>query len=227
MTNRTLAVGGILAALLVAAVAWFGFFRTAQEPPGGGGAILAQAVSDGTGWDPQITEFDRVLGSPDAPVTMLEYASFTCGHCASFHLQTLPELQRRYVETGVLRYVFRDFPLDGLALRASLLARCVPEDQYFSMVNVLFSSQQQWATAPDPVQALGQIGRLAGLSEAEFQACMDDRALADRVYQLRQDGERRYQIDSTPTLIVAGAKLTGNQPIDAIAPAIERAAAAR
>lgn len=173
-------------------------------------------------WDANIGELDRVLGDAEAPVTLVEYASFTCGHCARFHAQTLPALKETYVDSGVVRLVFRDFPLDGLALRASMLVHCAAPAQYFTLVEVLFATQEQWVSAPDPLQALGNIGRQAGISEADFQACMANDMLADQILRRAREAEERYGVDSTPSFVINGETLIGNHPFDRFEAAIER-----
>ena len=180
---------------------------------------LARAQS----WDANISDFDKVLGQPDAPVTMIEYASFTCGHCATFHLETLPEIKTRYIDSGTLQFVFRDFPLDGLALRAGMLARCVDENRFFTVVDVLFERQRQWAGSGDPLEALRRIGQLAGLSDDAFNACMEDEALANQIIELRLDAEQRYDVSSTPTFVINGDVVSGAWPIDRFAELIEGA----
>ena len=165
-------------------------------------------------WDPQLTDFDKVLGSPDAPVTMIEFASLTCGHCADFHVETLPALKQQFVDAGVVRYVYRDFPLDGLALRASMLARCAPDHQFFAVLDILFESQRQWIGDADPVAALARIGRLAGIPAEDVEACFNDEALADRIIAQRVEAERMYDISGTPTFVVNGQVLGGNQPLE-------------
>src|SRR5687768_5061793 len=111
---------------------------------------------------------DMALGKPDAPVTVIEYASMTCPHCAHFHAETLKAFKEKYVDTGKVRLIFREFPFDGLALRASMLARCAGAERYFPMLDVLFQQQNQWTRAKDPMAALAQIGRLAGVSPQKF-----------------------------------------------------------
>ena len=179
----------------------------------GTGVPLALAQS----WDPQITDFDRVLGSADAPVTMIEYSSFTCPHCAAFHADVLPDLKREYIDTGFVRLVFRDFPLDGWALRAGMLARCAPESQYFPLIEVLFSSQQQWVRAEDPMEALGRIGRLAGIGQEDFEACMRDEDLANQIVELRLLGQDRYDVDATPTFVINGQTISGARSFESFA----------
>src|SRR5271168_4105284 len=115
---------------------------------------------------------DHVLGKADAPITIIEYASLTCPHCAEFNKEVLPEVKAKYIETGKAKLIYRDFPLDQWALRASVLARCAPADKYFGFVDVLFQNQVTWATAKDPMAALEKIGMLGGVSSAQFSACM-------------------------------------------------------
>ena len=195
----------------------------------GGVAALATVAIAAAGmniansqWDADIGELDRVLGNDDAPVTLVEYASFTCGHCARFHADTLPALRERYVDSGVAKLVFRDFPLDGLALRASMLSHCAAPQQYFTLVEVLFATQRQWISAPDPLQALGNIGRQAGIGEADFQACMENDALAEQILRRALAAEERFGISSTPSFVINGETLIGNQPLDRFEAAIDR-----
>jgi protein-disulfide isomerase len=159
---------------------------------------------------------DIVLGDSDAPVTVIEYASMTCPHCASFHSETLPELKERYIETGKVKYILREFPLDNLAAAASLLARCVGEDKYYDFVDMLFDKQSQWANASDPLEELRQISKIAGFTEARFNSCLRDEEALDYIQQVRDTGNQKYDIRSTPTLIINGQKLEGNQSISAL-----------
>ena len=152
---------------------------------------------------------DMAIGDAAAPITIIEYASMTCPHCASFHADTLPALTRDYLDTGKARLVFRDFPLDGLALAAAQLARCAGEARYFAFIDVLFREQQTWATAPDPVAALGRIARLGGLSAERFTACLDDSDLTRGIVERRAAAVDEYEIQSTPSFIINGEKHVG------------------
>ena len=152
---------------------------------------------------------DRVLGRPEAPITIIEYASLTCPHCAEFHKEILPKVKAAYVDTGKAKLIYRDFPLDQVALKAAALARCAPADRYFAFLDVLYQQQNSWASAPDPMVPLARIGRLGGLSEAQFKTCMDDQALADSILASRLVGARDMQVESTPTIIVNGKKVSG------------------
>jgi protein-disulfide isomerase len=158
---------------------------------------------------PQIRPDDRILGNADAPVTIIEYASLTCPHCAAFATETLPQVKSTYIDQGLVRLVFRDFPLDRVALKASLLARCVPDERYFAMLDVLFRSQNDWAAATDPLTALSQIGRTAGLDQASVDACLNDEAETDKIVAGIQAAQDEFKISSTPTLIINGVPHAG------------------
>lgn len=152
---------------------------------------------------------ERIMGQADAPITIIEYASLTCPHCARFHDETLPQIKKDWIETGRARLVYRDFPLDGLALRAAALAECLEGDQYFGFLDALFRGQQRWARAQDPMGALAQLARLAGLDQQTFDACVSDNAKLDTILRERQEGESAFGVNSTPTFIVNGRKVEG------------------
>jgi len=152
----------------------------------------------------EIQPDDYVLGSKDAKVTLVEYASLTCPHCAALSNEVIPKFKKDYVETGKVRYVYRDFPLDQLALTASVLARCAGPERYFGFIDVLFSSQGNWARATDPVKALEQVGKLGGVTPEKFEECRKNEDLQTKVLQQRMDADKTFQINATPTLIVNG-----------------------
>lgn len=152
---------------------------------------------------------DLVLGKADAPVTVIEYASFTCPHCAAFHAETYPKLKDSYIKDGKVKFIFRDFPLDEPALRASMLARCAGADRFYSFVEILFSQQLNWARASDPVQALGQLAKLGGIGEAEFRACMTNKQLEEAVLKNRLQGANEYKVNSTPSFLIDGQLQSG------------------
>ena len=167
---------------------------------------------------------DRVLGNPNAPVTILDYSSMTCPHCAAFHTETLPKIKEKYIDTGKVKLVFRDFPFDQAALRASMLARCAPAERYYPLLDVLFKAQGQWARAADPAKALSQYGKLAGMSQETIDACMANQALADGILNIRMTGQNQHRIESTPTFILndGAATINGNQPFEVFAQAIDK-----
>ncbi len=157
---------------------------------------------------------DRSIGSADAPVTMIEYASLTCPHCASFHNETLPKLKQAYIDTGKVRLIYRDFPIDALAYRAAILTRCVEPERYFGMLEVLFGGQDGWSRAKDPMAALRRIGRLAGIGTEKFDACMTDKKIGDGILGTRLKASREHDVGTTPTFIINGRKITGAQPFE-------------
>ncbi len=165
---------------------------------------------------PVITPEDHVLGKPDAPVTIIEYGSLTCPHCAEFQRTTLPKLKAAWIDTGKAKLVFRDFPLDNLALRAAMLAQCAPADKYYSYVDTLFLDQATWERARDPKAALGKIAKLGGMTDAQFDACMADEGLMKRIVAGETQAQKEYGVDSTPTFFVNGAKMNPNgaQPFE-------------
>jgi protein-disulfide isomerase len=178
--------------------------------------FMAGSASAQTAWDPKITDTDYVLGKADAPVTVLEFASFTCPHCAAFTNDVLPQIEKSYIDTGKVKVVFRQFPLNGLDLRAGMMARCAPRDQYFNITKVLFKQQQSWALS-DPnaaLSALAQIAGMAGLPKDKFDACLADNTVADGIVNGMQAAQTTYQVNATPTFVVEGEKLEGEASFD-------------
>jgi protein-disulfide isomerase len=159
-------------------------------------------------------EDDRILGSAAAPITIIEYSSLTCPHCAAFHADALTQIKETLIADGRVRLVYRHFPIGGTALRAAAVANCIEGARYFGFLDLLFKSQKRWAKADDPLKMLGQMARLAGLSQEKFEACANDEAEMDRILERRQDGVRTYGVKSTPTLIVNGRKVEGARSFD-------------
>lgn len=164
---------------------------------------------------------DRVLGEADAPVTIVEYASATCPHCANFHADTFPALKKEFIDTGKVRFVFREFPFDDVALAAFMLARCAPEERYFSLIDVLFEQQQTWAKNPRP--ELLKIGRMAGFTPETFEQCLKNEDIAKGIIAVRTTANEQYGVNSTPTFFINGEVLVGNQPIEKFREAIAAA----
>lgn len=144
---------------------------------------------------------DRVMGNVDAPVTIIEYASMTCPHCAHFTTTIFPDFKKRLIDTGKVKYIFRDFPLDGTALKASMMLRCIADDKFFNLMEVVFSNQERWIAAKDPLEALAQLGALAGMDEAQFKSCTANAELETALLGSVQDAQNKYHIKSTPTFI--------------------------
>jgi protein-disulfide isomerase len=156
---------------------------------------------------------EQVLGKADAPVTIVEYASMTCGHCASFHKTTYPELKKRYIDTGKVRFIFREFPLDPLAAGAFMLARCAGEGKYFPMIEMLFEQQDKWAIR-QPLPPLLALAKQAGFTEQSFNTCLQDYKLLKQVEEIRDRGSKEYGVASTPTFFINGKKETGALTIE-------------
>lgn len=186
------------------------------------GAFGLGAVGAGAAWaNGKHADGEMALGDPEAPVKILEFASMTCPHCATFHRDTFPALKRDYIDTGKVYFVFRDFPLDRYALQASMLARCAGKERYFGFIDVLFEQQSSWSRASDPTQALARIGKLGGIGSKAFEACMADQELQDQILRSRLDGSREYEITSTPSFVINGNVHAGALPIDAFSKLIE------
>ena len=152
---------------------------------------------------------ETAMGRDDAPVTIIEYSSLTCPHCATFHRDTLPKIKEAYIDTGKVRLVSRDFPLGGLALAAAALTRCAGPAKYFGFLEVLFRSQDMWAKAQNPRDALLQVSRFAGLTEADFDACLSNEALIKTIQTRARKASQEFEIHSTPTFLVEGSKVSG------------------
>ncbi len=153
---------------------------------------------------------DMVLGNPDAPIEIIEYASMTCPHCAAFHNDTMPQLKEEWIDTGRAKLVFREFPLDRLAVVASAVARCAGPEHYFGFIDVLFETQGTWARAEDPIEAIKQIVRMGGLDPAMVDTCISDSGMIDGVIATRLYGEQNYEIKSTPSFIIDGEVHAGD-----------------
>ncbi|MFN4091066.1 MAG: DsbA family protein [Alphaproteobacteria bacterium] len=156
---------------------------------------------------------ERVLGDPDAPVTIIEYASMTCPHCRTFHVTVLPHLRSAYIDTGKVRLVFRDYPLDQLALAAAMVARCVGPDRSMAATGRLFETQATWMAAEDPILAIADVVQPFGLDEADVVSCVQDEAGARPVLEEVLHGREAYEVKSTPTFIINGERLIGIHPL--------------
>lgn len=155
-----------------------------------------------------------VYGDPDAPVTIVEYASLTCPHCANFHTEMLPLLKERLLDTGKAKLVFKDFPLDQLALRAAVMVRCNTGPRSRAMLDVLFNTQSSWGNSSDPVGSLLNIGRAAGMTDQDIEACFNNQEIVDGVIQQRLEGEQTYQVNSTPSFVIDGTLYSGGMTIE-------------
>jgi len=152
---------------------------------------------------------DIWLGAKDAPVTMIEYASMTCTHCAAFHQETWPTLRSKYIDAGKVRFVLREFPLDPLATAGFMLARCVGPEKRNAIVDLLFTQQKNWAFVPKPVEALESTVKQAGITHDAFEACLKDQKLYDEVNQERDKAGQQFKVDATPTFFINGVRHSG------------------
>lgn len=184
------------------------------------GGLTSPLRADAT----QPREGERVLGDPEASVTIVEYSSLTCPHCARFHSDIMPQVRQEWIETGRAKLVYRHFPLDSLALRAAMVADAMSSDRaFFAFIEVLFETQAQWSRAQDPLGALAQQAQLAGMGRQRFDAAVDDEAAMNAILERLAEARETFQVDSTPTFIVEGRKVVGVSGYEQFAEALEAA----
>ena len=164
---------------------------------------------------------DVVLGNKDAKVTIIEYASMTCPHCQRFHTSTYPQLKAKYIDTGKVKFIFREFPLDALAAGASVMARCSGDDKFYAVTDLLFDQQTVWAMDADPVSALQKIALQTGMSADDFTKCLSSDANLKAVLAVRQKASDQFGVNSTPTFFINGEKAGGELSIDEISKLID------
>ena len=208
MRNILIAAGGVVAVAAIAAGVYFG---TRPSSPVPAPQAVVQAADKTTLL--QIQPTDHVLGDPNAPITLIEYASLTCPHCAQFNVAVLPELKKKWIDTGKVKLVYRDFPLDQTALKAAQLAECAGKDKYFGVIDMIFETQPKWATASDPIAELSKSLRIAGMSDADVKACLANDAVANGVVADYRGGET-LGVNSTPTLFVNGQEFKGARTVE-------------
>ena len=181
---------------------FFSFFIVLSLP------VLAGSVLE-------ITENDFVIGDEDASITIIEYASLSCSHCADFHINTLPKLKEEFVDTGKAKIVFRDFPFNYPALLGSMVLRCVPEDIRFQYSNALYKLQSKWVVRENAksTQELYKIMQSGGMTKEEFNQCIGDVGLENEILQGVISAQSEFNIKSTPSFIINGILLEGNKPI--------------
>jgi protein-disulfide isomerase len=154
---------------------------------------------------------DMALGPANAPVTITEFASMTCPHCAAFNEAVFPKIKSEYIDTGKIRYVFREFPLDIKAAAGSMLARCIAKGdsgKYFAVIDMLFKQQNDWVTK-NTTETLIRIGKQAGLSQQAVENCLKDQALLDKIAADQKYASEVLKVDSTPTFFINGEKIKG------------------
>ena len=197
---------------------------------GTGWASVAQVARAQTKVDPaKLLEAhplgDRSLGSAEAKVVIVEYASTTCPHCAKFHTENFPTVKKEYIDTGKVRFVFREFPLNDVDLAAVMLARCAPEDKYFPLLDIYFEQQERW-TKGNPRDELFRIAQLAGFTKESFEACLKNEQVAKGIIDSRNRAETEFGVQSTPTFFINGEVLRGIESIEELKKLIDAALAA-
>lgn len=153
-----------------------------------------------------IKDSDFVVGDENAPVTVIEYASLTCSHCASFHNNVYQVFKEKYVDSGKVRFIYRDFPLDGQALHASMIVRCSGKERFENFVKAIFSSQSNWAGKKNYLEILSNIAKLGGMTGAEVDVCVKDKVVETYVLQTRADAAQALEVSSTPNFFINGEK---------------------
>ncbi len=166
---------------------------------------------------------DRVLGQADAPVVMVEYASATCPHCAEFHEKVLPLIKAEYIDTGKVRFIFREFPLDKLAMGAFMLARCVPDDKYFPTIDMMFRRQETWKKSSNPADELFRIMQLSGMDRPAFEACLKRAELSKAIFEASKKAAEDFGIKGTPAIFVNGQMIDGHKEMTEVKAAIDAA----
>lgn len=222
ITRRAL-MGGVAAAALVLALPLSATEAFAQEIPESQGDVdMTEALKQGP-----LPEM--AIGEENAPVQIIEYMSMTCPHCATFHNTTFDEIKTKYVDTGKVRFIIREFPFDPRAAAAFMLARCNPSnpqepstpEQYFPMVSMLMKQQNAWAAAEDGRAALLQMSKLAGFSQESFQACLTNQQLLDDVNATMKRGADEFGVNSTPTFLINGERYAGAMSVESMSALID------
>ncbi len=204
--------------VIVAAAAIFFITRGGQSTvdlnaSGGGGGTAAAAPSKAelmvAGPLGDMTE-----GDPKAPNYIIEYASMTCSHCANFHNTVYRPFKAKYIDTGKVFYIFREYPLDPLATSAAMLVRCGPKDRDFPMIDLLFDHQDEWAFVNDPKTALINLVKQAGMTEADFNTCLTNQSILDGVNAVKDRAYKTFGVDATPTFFINGVEHPGEQTLE-------------
>ncbi len=171
-----------------------------------------------------IKEDDFFIGDIDAPITIIEYASMSCSHCASFHNNTLPDLKKEYIDTGKVKFVFRDFPYNFPALLGSMVMRCTPNEVRYEYMNALYKLQKQWVLKENikTTQELYKIMQSGGMKKEDFEACINNTDLENKIIQEIIDAQEEFGIKNTPSFLVNGNLVAGNKSIKEIRQIIDK-----
>ncbi|BCW89793.1 hypothetical protein sos41_29600 [Alphaproteobacteria bacterium SO-S41] len=202
MNNRVLTIGGLV--LLFAAIAGAAYYILTKDAGGSAAGTVSSTMAEALAPKPG----DIGLGDPNAPIKMIEYASTGCPHCAAMAMETIPKLKTAYIDTGIVYYVLRDFPLDNVALGGSLIARCLPKDKFYAFMDLLFSSQAIWHSpqTADPKEALIELARRAGLSREATEACLKDQKVLDSINAIAKEATDVLKVNGTPITFLNGER---------------------
>jgi protein-disulfide isomerase len=202
-------MGAAAVAVVAAGGAGYYFWSREEDKP------VTGAAPQVAGADVSIAELmtpgplgDQVLGAANAPVTIVEYASMTCPHCSHFHETTFPELRKKYIDTGKVRFIFREFPLDPLAAAAAMLARCAGKDKYFPLIDAFFSQQKDWVVQK-PLQPMFNIAKQAGFTQQSFDECLANQQMLNGIEETRTRAAQKFNVSSTPTFFINGKIFRG------------------
>ncbi len=221
--NRSYTLIAIVAAAVIAvgAAAWY----LLGNNQGDTAAITASAPAGAL-----VTADDRTLGNPKAPVTVIEYAAPMCPHCARMNEEGFPTLKSEYIDTGKVYYIFRVYPIGNADIPAEGIARCLPKEQYFQFIDLLFRRQESWDPeygVQDVQGGLAALGRIAGLTPEQIQTCMADQANQARVMKVAEEATTRFGVTGTPTFVIDGKPLQGGAPWTDVKAALDAALAAK
>ena len=178
--------------------------QTPAKPPEPSGKVA----------DLKITDQDYAIGPKDAKIVLIEYASLTCPNCAQFHTQVLSGLKKEFVDTGKIRYIYRDFPLDRLALAAAMIGRCAGRENFFGFIDTFYKAQEQWTGSSNPITALGKMARLGGMNQTKFDRCLKDVEIQNVILRQRLEAANDFKVQATPTVFVNGNRYSGGMTLD-------------
>ena len=159
---------------------------------------------------------EKKIGTEEANIEIIEFASLTCGHCAKFHNEVFPKIKKEFIDTGKVSFIYQDFPLDKFALKASVIARCSGEKKFFSFLKVLYSKQKDWTRTEDQFRSLLKIAKLGGLKNDEIKVCVGNKSIEDGILKQRLNASKKFDIKATPTLYINGEKYDGDLTFEAL-----------
>ena len=159
---------------------------------------------------------EKKIGNESAKIEMIEFASLTCGHCAKFHNEVFPKIKKEFIDKGIVSFIYKDFPLDKFALKASVIARCSGNDRFFSFLKVLYNKQKDWTRTQDPFKSLLKIAKLGGLKNDEIKVCVGNKSIEDGILKQRLSSSKKFDITATPTIYFNGQKYDGDLSYEAL-----------